>query len=165
MDDSDQHPWTRRGPSKDYPRGESSTAYDAFRVYMRLGKDRSLNSVCEEIGKTITLIKRWCKAYEWVSRAAAYDSYLLTAEVDGEATELSRVRNKHLDVADKLLDHLSSNMALWEAGQDPSVRWTQAFAAAAKVQQMALTLREKESAADQELIDRVMSMLEKQAEG
>lgn len=161
----DKHPWTRRGPSKEFPKGESSTAYDAFKAYMRLGKDRSLSATCTEVGKTITLIKRWSKAYEWVDRAAAYDSYLVSAEVDGEATELSRVRNKHLDVADRLLDHLADSMSMWPQGHDPSIRWTQAFAAAAKVQQMALSLREQETKSDQALIDRVMSVLEKQAEG
>jgi hypothetical protein len=56
-------------------------------------------------------------------------------------------------------------MSMWKPGYDPSLRWTTAFTAAAKVQQTALTLRETTSRTDEEAIEKIMSVMEKRAEG
>lgn len=154
----DPHPWTRRT-------GESSPAYDAFRVYLFQGKDRSIKKAADEAGRSESLFKRWYNQHGWVGRAAAYDSYKVTARVDGEVDELTAVRSKHLEVASKLLDHLAMNMAAWKPGYDPSLRWTTAFTAAAKVQQTALTLRETTTRTDEEAIEKIMAVMEKRAEG
>lgn len=150
----DQHPWTRREK-------ESSVAYEAFRVYLFQGKDRTTRRCAEEIGKSDSLIRRWSSTYDWPARSVAYDSYMVNARVDGEADELARVRNKHLELADRLLDHLGDSLSMWKPGHDPSIRWTQAFAAAAKVQQTALTLREKTTRTDEEAIEKIMAVVEK----
>lgn len=154
----DPHPWTRREK-------ESSPAYDAFRIYLFQGKDRSIRKAAEEAGRAESLFKRWNATHSWLDRARAYDSYMVSAQVDGQADELAAVRSKHLEVASKLLDHLALNMAAWKPGYDPSLRWTTAFTAAAKVQQTALTLRETTSRTDEEAIEKIMSVMEKRAEG
>lgn len=154
----ERYPWTSQP-------GETPPGYAAFQVYMRQGVRRSLRRTAEETDTASGLISRWSSAHNWVERAAAYDSYLVTAAVDGEADELSRVRIKHLDVADKLLDHLMDNMRTWKPGYDPSLRWTTAFTAAAKVQQTALTLKETTSLTDKEAMDTIMGVLEQRAEG
>jgi hypothetical protein len=152
------YPWTCR-------EGETPKGYAAFQAYMRQGKDRSLRRTAEETKTATGLINRWSSAHDWVERAAAYDSYLVTAAVDGEADDLAKVRSKHLEVASKLLDHLAMNMAGWKPGYDPSLRWTTAFTAAAKVQQTALSLRETTSNTDEAAIAKIMSVLEERAEG
>ena len=154
----DDYPWTRRP-------GESPQAYDAFKIYLYQGTERSIRKVAKEIGKSASIVHRWSGSYGWVVRTSAYDSYLVSAHVDGEATELTRVRSKHLELADKLLDHLGQSMILWKPGQDPSIRWTNAFVAAAKVQQTALTLKETTDKSDGEALERIMSALEKRVEG
>lgn len=154
----DPHPWTRRD-------GESSPAYDAFRAYLFQGRDRSIKRAATEVGKAESLFKRWYSTHCWAERAAAYDSYKVNARIDGEVDELTAVRSKHLEVASRLLDHLALNMAAWKPGYDPSLRWTTAFTAAAKVQQTALTLRETTSKTDEEAMDKIMAVLEKRAEG
>ena len=154
----ERYPWTSQP-------GETPPGYAAFQVYMRQGVRRSLRRTAEETDTATGLINRWSAAHNWVERAAAYDSYLVTAAVDGEADELSRVRSKHLDVADKLLDHLMDSMRMWKPGYDPSLRWTTAFTAAAKVQQTALTLKETTSRTDEEAIEKIMAVMEKRAEG
>lgn len=154
----DPHPWTRRA-------GETAKGYEAFRVYLFQGKDRALSRVHEETKIATGLIGRWSRENDWVARTAAYDSYKVNARIDGEVDELTAVRSKHLDVASKLLDHLALNMAAWKPGYDPSLRWTTAFTAAAKVQQTALTLRDTTSKTDEEAMDKIMSVLEKRAEG
>lgn len=155
---SDPHPWTRR-------EGETPKGYEAFRVYLFQGKDRNLRSVAAETKTATGLINRWSSEHGWVARAAAYDSYKVTARVDGEADELAQVRSKHLDLASRLLDHLGRQLAAWPLKHEPSIRWTTAFTAAAKVQQTALTLRETTSNTDREAMDKIMGILEKRAEG
>lgn len=161
----DPHPWTRRGPSEDRPQGETSVAFEAFKVYLHMGADRTTRAVAEQVGKADSLIRRWSSTFDWPARAAAYDSYLLNASVDGEADQLAQVRNKHLSVAERLLDHLAESMSMWKPGHDPSIRWTQAFTAAAKVQQTALTLRETTNKGEEEVMERILAAFEKRAEG
>jgi hypothetical protein len=141
------------------------TYSEAFRVYMNMGAERSILGVSQEVGKATSLLSRWCKSWNWVERAAAYDSYLTSAQVDGVLDEFSQVRNKHLEVASDLLGRLHENMKLWKPGQDPSIRWTTAFTAAAKVQQTALTLKETTSKTDEEAIAKILAIVSKQAEG
>jgi len=134
QDDGQQYPWLRR-------EGESPQAYDAFRTYMRMGVDRSTAAVAHELRKTKTIIDRWSGQNDWVKRVSAHDSYLQQAETDGHAEEIAKVRTQHLTLTDELLAHLRRNMQMWAPGHDPSIRWTQAFSAATRAQQMALTLK------------------------
>lgn len=155
---SDPHPWTRR-------QGETPKAYEAFRIYLFQGRDRSLRRVHEETKIATGLVGRWSRDQAWVDRAAAYDSYKVTAQIDGEIDDLTAVRSKHLDLASRLLDHLGRQLAAWPMKHEPSIRWTTAFTAAAKVQQTALTLRETTSRTDEEAMSKIMGILEKRAEG
>jgi hypothetical protein len=165
MSVEESHPWTRRKDTED-GRGESSQAYDAFRAYLFLNpRDRSVRAAADQEGKADSLLRRWSRQWDWVNRAAAYDSYMVTAKVDGHADAFAAVRNKHLDVASNLLDHLAESMTMWKPGYDPSLRWTTAFTAAAKVQHAALTLRETLTKTDDEAIARILAIMERKAEG
>lgn len=158
MADDQQYPWTRRET-------ESTPAYEAFKVYLFQGADRGIEKAAVEAGRARSLFGRWSKQHGWNARACAYDSYMTTAAVDGMTDQITQVRNKHLDVASKLLDHLLDSMSRWKPDYDPSLRWTTAFTAAAKVQQTALTLRETTSKTDAEIIDRILDAVAKRAEG
>lgn len=160
----EMYPWTRR-PNDGEKRAESAPAYAAFKEYLSLGGDRSIRATSEKIGTSERLLRVWSSKWEWVDRSAAYDTYLMTAQVDGEADQFSKIRNKHLDVADNLLDHLSDSMKMWKPGSDPSIRWTTAFTAAAKVQHAALTLRENLSKTDEDAIARILEIVAKKGDG
>lgn len=150
----DVHPWTRRD-------NESTPAYAAFQAYLRLGLKRSLKLAAEELGKTETLLASWSTKHGWVERVSAYDSYILTAEVDGYADQVASVRSRHMEVTEQLLDHLMVNLSLWKPGQDPSIRWTQAFAVALKSQQSAMTLREERSKAETGMVDKIIEIMDR----
>lgn len=150
----DPHPWTRREE-------ETTPAYDAFRTYLNQGGSRSTANVAQELSKSKTQIDRWSGQHSWVERARAYDSYLMTAETDGHAEELARVRNRHMALADKLLDHLDHRLDDFiEKNQDPSVRWTQAFSAGTKAQESATRMREqgKESGLLEQILAKVQRL-------
>lgn len=136
MAEKDPYPWTRRD-------NETDPAYDAFRTYLNMGRERNTRSVAQILGKSRQIIEGWSSRHEWVSRIIAYDRHMETASTDGHAEELKRVRGRHMDVSKKLLDHLDQRLDHYIASnQDPSVRWTQAFSAATKAQEAALRMRE-----------------------
>ncbi|MFI8294042.1 hypothetical protein ACIGBL_33390 [Streptomyces sp. NPDC085614] len=145
---AEDYVWTRRDD-------ESSRAYEAFREYMRL---RSTPKVAESLGRTMALIGRWCTAHDWVARTLAYDQHMARAETDGYASQIASVRDKHIDLADKLLDHLGDRLEDFITERiDPTVRWTQAFTAAVKAQQGAFQMRDQDRTS--ELLTTAMDLL------
>jgi len=148
----DSYPWTRRD-------NESTPAYAAFQVYLRGGARRSITEAAAEVGKAVSLLAGWSSKFGWVERVQAYDSHIMNAEVDGYADQVSSVRSRHMEVTEQLLDHLMINLKMWKPGQDPSIRWTQALTAMAKVEQNAL-LMGKDSDQTSEKVSRVEEMLQ-----
>lgn len=63
----EQEPWDRQP-------GESTKAYEAFAIYRDLGPARSVRRVSQQLGKSRTLIGRWCTDYDWVKRCEAWDA-------------------------------------------------------------------------------------------
>lgn len=144
--------WTRRDK-------ESNPAYEAFRSYMTL---RSSTKVAEELGKSTTLITRWCAEHDWVERVAAYDRYILTADTDGMVHALAESRDKNLALMDKLREHLTNRLDRFiERDQDPSTLWTNALTAMAKVEQNSLLMGEKQLGKQSEGVTRVEKLIER----
>lgn len=63
---------------------ESDKAFAAFSLYLSLGPQRSLEAVATKLGKSKTLMERWCKRHAWVARVQAQSEYL--AGLEREAT-------------------------------------------------------------------------------
>ncbi len=68
-------------------KSESPKAYAAARIYFKLGPERSIEKVVQELGKSGALLERWASQYGWVRRARAYDAWLSETE-DREAERL-----------------------------------------------------------------------------
>ena len=64
---------------------ESDRAFAAFSVYLSLGPQRSLDMAAQKCAKSIPLLKRWCRKFDWPARVAAYGAHL--AVVEREAIE------------------------------------------------------------------------------
>ncbi|MEH7747050.1 hypothetical protein V7659_18710 [Neobacillus drentensis] len=56
--------------------GESSRAFEAFRIYRDLGPARSTGKVQEKTGKNLRLLERWSSEHSWVERARAFDQHM-----------------------------------------------------------------------------------------
>ncbi len=54
---------------------ESDEAHRAYQIYRDLGEERSCARVGQELGKSRTLMTRWCSKHEWVERAQLFDDY------------------------------------------------------------------------------------------
>lgn len=129
----EEYPWLRRD-------GESPEAYDAFRRYLHMGPNRALRALAEDVGKSQAIVNRWSARDKWQDRVLAYDRHMELAQTDGHADELARLRTRHMEISDKLLDHLDRRLDTFIVSNvDPTVRWTQAFVAAVKAQEAAVT--------------------------
>lgn len=87
-------PWERQD-------GESAKAFAAFLAYLQLGEKRSLRAVAQKLLKSYTLISRWSRTYQWVDRAAAYDTEQWKAEREKEKRDRERMRKRQLAIAEE----------------------------------------------------------------
>lgn len=146
----DGYPWARRTT-------ESNPAYEAFRAYMDA---RSTTKVAEQLGKSTTLITRWCTEHGWVARVQAFDTYLMEARTDGAVDWITSARTETQQLADKLRGLLSERLDdCIRLKQDPTVRWSQACGVLLKMQEHGVPPVADEKMAAQ--LDRVTKLLEK----
>src|SRR5438105_3210775 len=61
-----------------------------------MGAERSLSKVGRKLGKSKTMMERWCRRFEWPARIAAYSAHM--ALVEREAAE-AMTREKGVDWA------------------------------------------------------------------
>ena len=64
---------------------ESAKAFAAFSIYLNLGSERSLAVVGQKLGKSVGLMERWSRRFDWSGRVQAHAAHL--AAVEREATE------------------------------------------------------------------------------
>ncbi len=62
-------PWERQP-------NETEKAYAAFSVYRDMADKRTIQAVCDEIGKSYQAVYRWVSKYEWKDRVRLYDNWL-----------------------------------------------------------------------------------------
>jgi hypothetical protein len=87
---------------------ESAKAFEAYSIYVNLGAGRSLAEVGRKLGKSVGLIERWSRRFDWPERVKAEEARL--AAVERQATEaLARQRG-----AQKLKRQAEQLEAEWE---------------------------------------------------
>ena len=64
---------------------ESNKAFAAFSLYLSLGPQRGLREVARKLDKSLTVIGRWSKKFDWPARVTAHGTHL--AIVEREAVE------------------------------------------------------------------------------
>lgn len=128
-----QHPWMRQP-------NETEPAYRAFRSYMT---HRTIPGVCEDQGKSRQLISLWSANWSWLERVRAFDVHLLEAQTDGLVHQMAESRDKNLALMDKLRGLLDSRLDTFIIRkEDPTIRWTQAVMAMAKIEANSLALKQ-----------------------
>jgi hypothetical protein len=79
--------------------GESIKAYRAFLVYRNTEiKERSLQRVGSELGKSRGLIERWSSRWDWLERARLWDEYEELRILEGRIEEERRMDEEHLRI-------------------------------------------------------------------
>ena len=69
---------------------ESAKAFAAFSLYLSLGPERSLATVAQKLHKSVTMLGRWSRKFDWPARVQAYMAHLAEAErlaIQGQALE------------------------------------------------------------------------------
>ena len=56
--------------------GESAKAHEGALAYFKMGANRSLAAVARQLGKHVSQMERWSRAWAWVARATAFDENL-----------------------------------------------------------------------------------------
>lgn len=131
--EEEKRPWLRQD-------GETSQAYEAFRVYLNV---RTIPKVCEELGKSRQLISLWSSKWGWLERCRAFDVHLTEAQTDGLVHQMAESRDKNLALMDKLRGLLNIRLDVFiQRREDPTIRWTQAVMAMAKIEANSLALKQ-----------------------
>ncbi|HSX99704.1 MAG TPA: hypothetical protein VLG91_20290 [Streptomyces sp.] len=153
MSEKEPYPWIRRDD-------ETEHAYANFQSYLRMGTGRTLAKAAQKIGKTTQALGEFSRKHDWVERCRAYDRHIMTAETDGLAHQIAEARDENLELIRKLRNHLSDRLDEFvEKKQDPSVRWTQALMAMAKLEMNAFTVRDDSKTSER--IERIEALVER----
>lgn len=81
---------------------ESEKAYEAFKIYLNLGDNRTAQAVADELQKSYTLIRRWKDKYSWKDRAIAYDNSLVEEARKKAKKDIEAMNKRHITQALKL---------------------------------------------------------------
>lgn len=82
---------------------ESSKAYEAFCIYRDMGIQRSLSKVADELQKSDTLIGRWSRTFDWVERAAQWDSEQDRVIRQQQLDDIKKMRKRHAAIASQMI--------------------------------------------------------------
>ena len=99
-----------KGKAWDRLPNESSAAYTAFKIYLEFGGERSLTKVEQKLNKKRGQLGNWSSKYNWVERAAAYDSSIVEADRKRKAERWSDAIEKLWKVANLFADRVLEKM-------------------------------------------------------
>lgn len=77
---------------------ESEQAYEAFKVYYKMGTERSCVKVARTLGKSDTLITGWCSRWNWVERSRAYDNALEKEAFKSACDEIRKMNQQQAQI-------------------------------------------------------------------
>ena len=85
---------------------ESDKAFAAFKTYLDLGAQRSLEAVAHKLAKSQQLMKRWSAKFEWPARVQAYAAQMAmverrAAETAAAAYGADRAKRRELEREDE----------------------------------------------------------------
>lgn len=72
------HPWNRR-------KKETLKAFGAFNQYLRMGSQRSISKLAEEMKKHPQQLYAWQRKHDWRDRLGAYEDWLAQKDAEGAA--------------------------------------------------------------------------------
>jgi len=98
---------------------DTKKSYEAFHIYLTMGRKRSLRKVAQQLDKSLTIIGRWSEAHNWQARVAAYDAHLNAIDLlDYEDKRLAS-RHKRQDIVQGLESLLGRVMTEYQKELNP----------------------------------------------
>jgi hypothetical protein len=74
---------------------ESLKAHNALLAYLQLSDERSHAKVAKQLGKSIQLISRWSRRWNWVERSIAWDRMMEEKERERMIRERNLMAKRH----------------------------------------------------------------------
>jgi hypothetical protein len=106
--------------------GETSKAFEAFRIYLELRAERTYTKVAERLQKTHPLIARWAIKYHWHKRTLDFDNHEMRQDQKRQVREAAAMRKRQAQLGMKGLEislaRLNS-MCSQEIGRLPMAPW------------------------------------------
>jgi hypothetical protein len=84
--------------------GETSKAFEAFRIYLELRAERTYTKVAERLQKTHPLIARWAIKYHWHKRTLDFDNHEMRQDQKRQVREAAAMRKRQAAVGMKGLE-------------------------------------------------------------
>lgn len=91
--------WEKTNPPWERQEEESSQAFEAFISYRDLGAERNLRAVTQKLHKSLTIIGRWSRDWNWVERARIWDNELDRQAKAEAAKEVRKMRERQTKTA------------------------------------------------------------------
>jgi hypothetical protein len=92
-------------------RRESVQAYAAFMAYLLLPiEDRTYARTCEQIGKSLTLVRQWGMRWQWRNRAAAYAEHHLLMKLESVEENRDRMWREQEFIAGTAIEILKKEL-------------------------------------------------------
>ena len=85
-------PWERQ-------QEEGVERFEAFKIYLEMGAERSIRKAAEQLDKSKALLERWSSEDGWSERCRAFDNYMLRKEIETLEKERVRARRNHANIA------------------------------------------------------------------
>ncbi len=96
---------------------ESEPAYAAFKVYRNTGVKRSLRRTAREVGKARSLIERWSRRHQWLTRIAAWDLEQHDLHKEARFQAISDAEERHGVLAKALLAQVAAELGVRAKGR------------------------------------------------
>lgn len=115
---------------------ESKQVFEAFVIFRNLGTSRQLKDVSQQLGKNLSLIKRWSTKYNWMERARSYDDHMdKKALIENERLRKQMIKD-HAEVSQKLLQKVKEAAAFIKPEKLTPYEIAKLFEVAVKVERL-----------------------------
>lgn len=91
--------WSKSEKSWERQPEESAQAYEAFSLYLKMGAERSLRKVEQELNKSHALIGRWSSTWSWQKRSRDYDAELRRIEFAEAQKGIKKMQQRQIQTA------------------------------------------------------------------
>lgn len=125
-------------------KGESTPAKQAFDLYKDMGTERSCAKVASQLGKSTTIINRWCSRWSWVKRAQDWDDEVQRAADEARLKSVQEMVERHAALAKALQGKIAqriTSVSPSELNPTDLVRW---FEASVKIERLSRGVPEQE---------------------
>jgi hypothetical protein len=116
---------------------ETIQAYEAYSVYRDMGNQRSYAKVARELGKSLSLIEKWGKMWNWVGRTSQYEYHMDKVAMDIREETVRTMLKRHIGTSIVLQEKVEAGLKSLKASKMTPMEIVKMFELAVKVEREA----------------------------